>query len=709
MMGSSAIDYLELSVYTAVPIAAPPSTVRYLAVVNGNLEFWDGTSWTVLGGGGGSATWEILYSQDNTFDVAGGTGFKINGAMANSNDVLTVVADAASSGDAIQISQLGSGKDINGTSSAWYFTKLGALTALSSTLAGTAGSDSFTLTAGDMVLSDGSLTITDADNAATFSVTNNTATSATVFVVAGSGVFTGSTTTSFMTITPSGLTTGTAVYLPVAGMTTGKAVHVVANAVTSGIAVHIASSAASTQLTGAGRLLKVDHTGNATGTGIVAEVNSAAADETVIFKVTASAALALGTALQVSGAAITTGKAMEASDLDALTTGKGLHLASAATAITTTGRIFLADHTGATGTSATLFEFKSAANDETLVLALTAASLTTGSILTVTPTALTTGNGISMTDFAALTSGIALNIVSSATAITGAGRLVYVNHTGATGTSAILNEFASAANDETIIFKVTASAANAAGIALQVATATTTGSGLTVNASALTTGTAIAVTSSGASQTSANVVSIVQSGVTTGFTGSVLQVTGASTTGSGNTVGVIGVNTTTGDTVKVVNNALVAGTSTALLVSHTTSVLGAGNSMVRIASTGVDTGTTMGVLLDLSTTSAAGATQVLLTDSSADTGARIGIYSKVTNTAAVLARPFQSSNVAVSNSKFTKHYVMTDGTKTVTIWLDQDGTDPQGTLSGTAGDMLLNGPSSKIYFCTGTTNWTATT
>ena len=52
---------------------------------------------------------------------------------------------------------------------------------------------------------------------------------------------------------------------------------------------------------------------------------------------------------------------------------------------------------------------------------------------------------------------------------------------------------------------------------------------------------------------------------------------------------------------------------------------------------------------------------------------------------------------------------MTDGTKTVTIWLDQDGTDPQGTLSGTAGDMLLNGPSSKIYFCTGTTNWTATT
>jgi hypothetical protein len=190
------------------------------------------------------------------------------------------------------------------------------------TIAGVGGSTVLTITAGDMVMSDGSVAITDADNAATFSVTNNTATSASVVVLAGSGVFTGSTTTSWMTITPSGLTTGTAVYLPVAALTTGKAVHVVANAVTSGIAVHIASSAASTQLTGAGRLLKVDHTGNATGSGIVAEVNSAAADETIIFQVAASAAIT-GSALKIDVSAMASGNGLLIAATEAtLTTGK---------------------------------------------------------------------------------------------------------------------------------------------------------------------------------------------------------------------------------------------------------------------------------------------------------------------------------------------------------------------------------------------------
>ena len=177
---------------------------------------------------------------------------------------------------------------------------------------------------------------------------------------------------------------------------------------------------------------------------------------------------------------------------------------------------------------------------------------------------------------------------------------------------------------------------------------------------------------------------------------------GGGTTGTGNTLLVTSVNTTTGDGVKLVSNALTVGTATALNISHTTSVLGAGTSLARISSTGVDTGTTTGVLLDLSTTACAGSTQVLLTDSSADTAARVGIYSKITNAAAVLAVPLKTSNVAVVNSKFTKHLVMTDGTKTTTIWLSQDATDPNGTLTGVAGDLCLNGPSNKPYYCTTT-------
>lgn len=36
-----------------------------------------------------------------------------------------------------------------------------------------------------------------------------------------------------------------------------------------------------------------------------------------------------------------------------------------------------------------------------------------------------------------------------------------------------------------------------------------------------------------------------------------------------------------------------------------------------------------------------------------------------------------------------------------------DGTDPNGALTGTAGDICLNGASNTLTYCTGTTNWTA--
>jgi len=411
-MSKTRLDWLELASYSSSPTDTD-SEWRGFAFVSTTPYYWTGTAWVSLTGGGGSSTWETMYAIDNTFDVAGGLGFKINGAMANANDVLTVVVDAAASGDAIQISQLGSGKDINGTSSTWFFTKAGALTTASATISGTAGSDIFTVTAGDLVVTDGSLTITDADDAATVSVTNNTATSASVLVFAGSGVFTGNTTSSFMTLTASGLTTGTVLYIPTVGLTTGKAVHVVANALTTGLVVNVTSSA--TAITGAGRLLSISHSGATSTSGIIAEVSSAANDETVIFQVTSSAALALGTALKVSGASITTGKAIEASDLNALTTGKGIHIASSATAITTTGRLLLVDHTGATGTSATLVEFLSAAADETVVFQVKNSALFTGTMAIFDMSASAAGVGIQINAVeATLTSGKYFNCYDGA-------------------------------------------------------------------------------------------------------------------------------------------------------------------------------------------------------------------------------------------------------------------------------------------------------
>jgi hypothetical protein len=183
-------------------------------------------------------------------------------------------------------------------------------------------------------------------------------------------------------------------------------------------------------LSSTGRLLNVSHGGNAAVSGVIAEISSAAADETVVAKITASAALALGRILQVSGSSVTTGKAITANDLDALTTGMGVHIASAATAITTTGRLFLSDHTGATGTSATLNEFKSAANDETIVLQVTAASLTSGTVLALSATAVDSGKIFDLGTNTGLTTGQGIKLAHTTSVIADGGSMLRLSSSG---------------------------------------------------------------------------------------------------------------------------------------------------------------------------------------------------------------------------------------------------------------------------------------
>ncbi len=296
---------------------------------------------------------------------------------------------------------------------------------------------------------------------------------------------------------------------------------------------------------------------------------------------------------------------------------------------------------------------------------------TTGNLVSLVASGLTTGTALNFGTLVALTTGIGIKMAHTTSVIADGGSLI----------------------------QISSSSADTGG--------TTNGTQLDVLSSGQTTGTVCKIRGTSASATATKLLDIVQSGVSTGFTGNIVGITSASTTGAGTSLLITNVNTTAGNALKIVSNALTLGAGTGILVSHTTSVLGAGTSLVRISSTGIDTGTTTGVLLDLSTTSAVGSTQILLTDSSADTAARIGFLSSVTNTAAVLAVPFKSSNVAVNNSKFTKHFVMTDGTKTLTIWISQDATSPNTVLSGTAGDICLNGTSNRMFYCTGTTNWTA--
>lgn len=237
-------SFLFVDAQTGSPTLDSTDRVFYVDS-NDKPTFWDGTQNIDLsGGGGGSGGTQTLndaYDDGATITVDNGAVTLAGSGTATA--VLNLTADGATSVPVILIANSGSGNDITGTSSTWSVSKAGAAVftqidladneviqlgtgddatiawngtllniagatdfddavTMQSTLtvAGSAGSDSFTLTAGDAVLSDGSLSITDADNAETVTVINNTAT--TIGAAASAGV---------IQIESTSLTTGAAV------------------------------------------------------------------------------------------------------------------------------------------------------------------------------------------------------------------------------------------------------------------------------------------------------------------------------------------------------------------------------------------------------------------------------------------------------------------------------------------------------------------
>jgi len=379
-------------------------------------------------GGGGVATWDALYALDQTLDI-NGTTLTFDRTTGNGN-VQTITNTGGGSGVLLQITNAGTGADISGTSGTWSFSKLGVAVMKSATLAGTAGSDSFTLTAGDMVLSDASLTITDADNAATLSITNNTATTATVFAFAGSGAFTGSTTTSFMTLTASGLTTGTVLYIPVVALTTGKAINIVGTtALTTGILVNIESGTTGTSLTGAGRMFLSNHTGTGTSSGTLNEFKTAAADETILLALTAES-LTTGSVLDFGAtAALTTGTVIKIAHTTSVIADGGSLLRLSSSSIDTGGATngTLLDITSTAQLAGTIAKIRSIMVTGTVAsIASTGIMTTTGNLLTLTATSATTAAGILRVSAAGLTSGIGAVITAAAATLT-TGRYLSLN------------------------------------------------------------------------------------------------------------------------------------------------------------------------------------------------------------------------------------------------------------------------------------------
>jgi len=579
------------------------------------------------------------------------------------------------------------------------------------TATGTAGSDAITLTNGDVNMSDGSITVVDADNAASLSVTNDTATTASVFVLAGSGTFTGSTTSSFLTLTPSGLTSGTALYLPVASLDSGKGIHLVGNAVTSGILTHISSSAAGTQLTGAGRLFLVEHSGNASGSGVVSEIKSAAADETVVMRITASAALALGTVLDLSAAALTTGTVLDMSNLDALTTGKALHIDatgttqtsgilvhidSASTGLTGAGRLLRVDHTGASASSAVVAEIASAAADETVVLRVTAsAALAAGVVLDLSGDAVTTGTVLDLGGLDALTTGTAINVVSDS-ATTDTRTLVQVTNDNTAAVDTVCISVQQDSTDHSVFIDHNGITGSAIYIDAETTTgvvmdfdlaALTEGKGIDMsNLAAITTGKAIHVDATGVTHTSGVLVHI--DSASTGLTGAgrLLRVdhTGASASSA-----------------VVAEIASAAADETVVLRVTASAALAAGV-VLDLSATAVTTGTVLDLSgLDALTTGSG----IVISSNSSETDTRNLLNIVNDNTAATGTIPLRIQQDAPQSTNYWEvgNFVTTSGT--ITLWMG-NGTTANGNLSGTAGDVIFNGASNGIQFCTGTTNWT---
>lgn len=143
------------------------------------------------------------------------------------------------------------------------------------TITGATGTDVFTISAGDLVISDGSITLTDGDDNPSLIVTNNTATSSDVFAIVGSGTFTGTGASAFCRITASGLTSGDGFSITTDAMTSGTALLLDSSGtiVTTGAMLEILADSATT----ADGLIRMTADALTTGIGLLLTTTANAA------------------------------------------------------------------------------------------------------------------------------------------------------------------------------------------------------------------------------------------------------------------------------------------------------------------------------------------------------------------------------------------------------------------------------------------------
>jgi hypothetical protein len=112
-----------------------------------------------------------------------------------------------------------------------------------------------------------------------------------------------------------------------------------------------------------------------------------------------------------------------------------------------------------------------------------------------------------------------------------------------------------------------------------------------VLASATTAGTVMRIASSAAGQTATELLRVVASGFTTGYTGNVAYFSSTSTTGAANVVAVVSANSTAGNAVSITANSLTTGTG--LLVTSSGTITSVGEGLVNIVGTGITSGSAL--------------------------------------------------------------------------------------------------------------------
>lgn len=623
------------------------STVRGMFVDSSDrLSYWNGSSTIRLTGAGGVATtWEDIYAGDATFALTSATWTITQSAAAA---LLTLTKSNVGAGAVLVINNSGSGLDVQGTSSLWSVSVAGLATFATNSIIGGVlklGSGS----ADGTLQSNGSFDlIIQTGNGTTSKVTLvDGANGDFDFVLDGTGKLDLSGTTTHnealkvgagdvtVTLGKVGITSD---YSDAASLSLiNDTVTTYGNASDAGV-IQVSSESLTT---GVLVNLSLDETPQAGGLFLRCWSQDAGASAFSIGE--KGATVIAGVGATTAALTLTAGKLVMSDGNVAITstdttdfvvlTNNAL-LANNALIVTGSGTF--------TGTGANSF------------VNITASGLTTGTALTVIANTANTSVGVVDISTTGLTSGSSVRITQATANFTTGGKSIEIDHVAAVAGNGVTVTTTGAYTGTGLVLLTAGAATTGILLSLVSTTGMTSGSllrGTTSTAGAVATNGIFSMRATGAytstsnaglldvqasaavgdstlvnlkmtngSQLTNTALNIEQTTTTTGYTGDFVRIVGTSTTGDCNLIAVTTASTSAGDALQITGNGLVAGTSTLINLIHGTSVLGAGNSMLRITSTGSDTGTTTGCLVDLASSAATAGTLMLITSATLATG-----------------------------------------------------------------------------------------